>query len=127
VTSKFSIPSSLRRPWWSTVGLILVPVIVLLALVRPAATASPKAEEFLKEIPEIKKQIEERRAERRKKNLADDQALCAKAKDPALCEMLATRLRGVEDKLLGIQVSLSDLSDIESAILRLQIAIENLQ
>jgi hypothetical protein len=67
-------------------------------------------------LPKLEQENNQFIAERRKQNLEADRALCAKSKDPALCEMLATRLRGIEDKLLGVKVELKSLSDIESAI-----------
>ena len=80
---------------------------------RPPPGDSATAEEW-------KKYARELMQEQRQRNLEVDRALCAKSKDPALCEMLATRLRGIEDKLQGIgidvELSGSQLLGIELAI-----------
>jgi hypothetical protein len=108
-------------------------ILALCAMTEPVWAQQPPAgegkrfetlDERAKRGREGLQELRREEAEIRQQNLEADRALCAKSKDPALCEMLATRLRGIEESLMGIDVGLgagirdikSTLSTIESTI-----------
>jgi hypothetical protein len=85
---------------------LTVLAIVLTILVSPSWSQPPPTRETRKE--EIQKQAEKevqqfvKDLQERQAAAAADRELCAKSKDPAVCEMLAQRLRGIEATLIRI-------------------------
>ena len=100
-------------------------LFVFTVLIIACATTTPvvvraqseKAKQGLEDMKKLEEEFDRRAAERRQSNLEADRALCAKSKDPALCEVLATRLRGIEQSLGRIDAGLSSgLGAIDTTI-----------
>jgi hypothetical protein len=116
-----------RKAPWSRRLIVFTILIIAGATTTPVVRAqSEKAKKFLEDIDKQQQELDRKGAERRQRNLEADRTLCVKSKDPALCEMLATRLRGIEQSLGRIDAGLSSgLSSIETAISDVQLAIRS--